>query len=191
MRDGESAPRLPGAGRAPVRIALLATLLLLLGCGRIVEEAAEVETRAATPTAVGATPTATAVATVTGEATAAANADVLFVEARQTAADTWTFAVTVQHPDTGWDDYTDGWDVVLPDGCVVKPNPDDPFTRLLLHPHVNEQPFTRSQSGVVIPADAAQVTVRAHDLVAGFGGREVVVDLTAASGPDFTVTRQP
>jgi hypothetical protein len=94
------------------------------------------------------------------------------------------------HPDTGWDDYADGWDVVLPDGTVITPNPADPFTRLLLHPHETEQPFTRSQSGIVIPADVAQVIVRAHDLVDGYGGREVVVDLTADSGPDFVVERR-
>lgn len=118
-----------------------------------------------------------------------ANADVEFVRAVQAADGTWTFHVTVAHPDTGWEDYADGWDVVLPDGAVVKPAPDDPFTRLLLHPHETEQPFTRSQSGIVIPPDVTRVTVRAHDLVAGFGGREVAVDLTAASGPGFEVVR--
>jgi len=119
----------------------------------------------------------------------AANADVLHVRAVRDADGTWTFHVTVQHPDTGWEDYADGWDVVLPDGTVVKPDPDSPFTRLLLHPHVNEQPFTRSQSGIAIPPDVTHVRVRAHDLVDGYGGKEVVVDLTAASGPDFQVER--
>lgn len=118
-----------------------------------------------------------------------ANADVTYVRAVQSADGTWTFHVTVRHPDTGWDDYADGWDVVAPDGTVLKPDPDSPFTRLLLHPHENEQPFTRSQSGIVIPPDVTQVTVRAHDLVDGFGGRAVVVDLTAVSGPHFEVVR--
>jgi hypothetical protein len=36
-----------------------------------------------------------------------------------------------------------------------------------------------------------QVRVRAHDLVDGYGWREVVVDLTAPSGPDFEVVREP
>ena len=115
------------------------------------------------------------------------DADVLFVAATQSNDGTWRFNVTVEHLDTGWEDYADGWDVVLPDGEVVKRNPDDPFTRLLLHPHENEQPFTRSQSGLVIPSDVTQVSVRAHDLVDGFGGREVIVDLTQAEGEDFTV----
>lgn len=123
------------------------------------------------------------------EPIAAANADVEFVRAVRSPDETWTFHVTVRHPDTGWEDYADGWDVVLPDGTVVKPDPGSPFTRLLLHPHETEQPFTRSQSGIVIPPEATLVTVRAHDLVDGWGGREAVVDLGAASGPNFEVQR--
>ena len=76
------------------------------------------------------------------------------------------------------------------DGTVLKPDPESRFTRLLLHPHENEQPFTRSQSNIAIPPNVTQVCVRAHDLVDGYGGREVVVDLTAPSGSDFEVIRQ-
>ena len=118
-----------------------------------------------------------------------ANADVTQVRAVENADGAWTFYVTVEHPDTGWEDYADGWDVVLPDGTVLKPDADSPFTRLLLHPHVNEQPFTRSQSGIVIPDDVTQVTVRAHDIVDGWGGAAVTVDLSADTGPGFTVER--
>jgi hypothetical protein len=114
---------------------------------------------------------------------------VLFVRAVQDADGRWTFHVRVEHPDTGWEDYADGWDVLTPDGEVLKPNKDDPFTRLLLHPHETEQPFTRSQSGIVIPEGVSQVRIRAHDLVDGYGGREVVVDLTLSSGTDFEVAR--
>ncbi|GJM41331.1 MAG: hypothetical protein DHS20C20_16130 [Ardenticatenaceae bacterium] len=119
-----------------------------------------------------------------------ADADVLFVSARETAVGLWTFSVQVAHPDTGWEDYADGWDVVLPDGTVAKATENDPFTRLLLHPHETEQPFTRSQSNIPIPPEITTVTVRAHDLVDGFGGQAVMVDLTAVSGDNFEVTRQ-
>jgi hypothetical protein len=129
------------------------------------------------------TPAPSAAGTGTG------NADVLFVRAREANDGTWTFEVTVEHPDTGWEDYADGWDVVTPDGKVINPDPESPYTRLLLHPHENEQPFTRSQSGIVIPEDVTQVHVRAHDLVDGWGGRTVVVDLSRDSGPDFEVLR--
>lgn len=111
-----------------------------------------------------------------------ANADVIFIRAVQTADGSWTFHVTVSHPDTGWEDYADGWDVLLPDGSKLMVNDSDPFTRLLAHPHVNEQPFTRSQNGIIIPENVTEVTVRAHDLLDGFGGQEVVVDLTASAG---------
>jgi hypothetical protein len=122
-------------------------------------------------------------------ADADANADVEQVRAVQSADGSWTFYVTVSHPDTGWEDYADGWDVLTPDGTVFKPDPSSPFTRLLLHPHETEQPFTRSQGGIAIPPDVTQVLVRAHDLVDGYGGREVIVDLTVSTGPDFDVER--
>ncbi len=118
-----------------------------------------------------------------------ANADVLYVRAEEAEDGTWTFEVTVEHPDTGWEDYADGWDVVTPEGEVLKSNPDDAFTRVLLHPHENEQPFTRSQREIDIPESVTQVRVRAHDIVDGFGGREVVVNLTQASGEDYEVVR--
>lgn len=124
------------------------------------------------------------------EETGTANADVEFVRATLEADGTWRFDVTVRHPDTGWDDYADGWDVVTPDGLVLKASEDDLFTRLLVHPHENEQPFTRSQSGIVVPDSVTVVVVRAHDLVDGFGGREVEVDLTVDQGPAFEVNRQ-
>lgn len=119
-----------------------------------------------------------------------ANADVIYVKASyEQTTETWTFDVTVSHPDTGWEDYADGWDVVGKDGTVFKPDPDSPFTRLLLHPHVGEQPFTRNQRGIKIPTDETIVYVRAHDFVSGFGGKEVQVDLTVPEGPNFEVTR--
>jgi len=117
------------------------------------------------------------------------NADVIYVRAVLLQDGTWTFHVTVTHPDTGWEDYADGWDVVTPDGVVLKINQDDPFTRLLLHPHENEQPFTRSQQGIIIPTGTKWIRVRAHDLVAGFGGVEIMVDITQESGPGYEVER--
>ncbi len=133
-------------------------------------------------------PTPTLSPTVTPTAIVA-NAHVIFVQAVEAEDGSWTFSVTVEHPDTGWEDYADGWDVVLPDGTVVKPNPEAAFTRVLTHPHETEQPFTRSQSGIVIPADVTSVTVRAHDLVDGYGGQEVVVQLNQSSGLNFSVER--
>ena len=116
------------------------------------------------------------------------NADVTYVRALFNG-ETWTFSVTISHPDTGWADYSDGWNVVIPDGIVLKTNESDPFTRVLLHPHENEQPFTRSQSGIIVPEGINQLLVRAHDIVDGFGGAEILIDLEKESGEGFEVNR--
>ncbi len=116
-----------------------------------------------------------------------ADADVEKVKAEKNGDRGWTFHVTVRHPDTGWEDYSNGWDVVTDSGEVLKTNPGDQFTRVLFHPHETEQPFTRSQQGIQIPPSVKSVTVRAHDIVDGFGGKEVVIDLQTRSGPGYTI----
>jgi len=116
-----------------------------------------------------------------------ADANVIKVVATNRGSGGWSFSVTVDHPDTGWSRFTDGWDVVTEDGTVLKRDPGDPFTRLLLHPHETEQPFTRSQSGIQIPKGTRYLTVRAHDLVDGFGGKEVRIDLNTDSGPGYEI----
>ncbi|SDU07440.1 hypothetical protein [Stappia sp. ES.058] len=100
----------------------------------------------------------------------AGEADVVTVETRQAGDGSWRFAVAVAHADEGWDHYADLWEIVAPDGTVLG-------QRVLAHPHVDEQPFTRFLSGVVIPAGTAQVVVRARDNVHGPGGRTVTVVL--------------
>lgn len=76
----------------------------------------------------------------------------------------WTVSVTLRHEDTGWDDYADGWRLLAPDGTVIA-------TRVLVHPHVNEQPFTRSLSGVDLPY--GDVMVESSTNVTGWGGEKV------------------
>ena len=117
------------------------------------------------------------------------NADVKYVRAIANTDRSWTFHVTVSHPDKGWGDYTDGWDVVTLDGTVLKPSSSAKYTRVLLHPHVNEQPFTRSQSGIVIPPGVTKVRVRAHDSVDGYGGQEIMVDFETNKGNGYELQR--
>ncbi len=83
---------------------------------------------------------------------------------------TYRFDVTVSSVETGWDKYADRWEVVGADGTVYG-------TRVLAHPHVDEQPFTRSESGIRIPDGVSTVVVRAHDSVAGTCGDTMTVDL--------------
>jgi len=119
------------------------------------------------------------------------NADVTSVFARQEQDETWTFHVTVEHEDVNWDDFADGWDVVLPDGVTLQPDPFHQFTKYIRHPHVNEQPFTRTQKAIEIPEGVDQVVVRAHDKKDGWGGKEVEVDLNVRFGEQFSVKRTP
>ena len=97
-------------------------------------------------------------------------ADVVDAKIKRMGNDIYWFGVTVLHRDEGWDHYADKWDVVAPDGTVLG-------TRTLLHPHVEEQPFTRSLDGVKIPGTVQNVIIRAHDSTHGYGGKEVTVDL--------------
>lgn len=77
--------------------------------------------------------------------------------------------VTLSHGDTGWDHYADGWRVELADGTILG-------TRVLAHPHVTEQPFTRS-AAIDLPADVSQVFIRASTSVEGWAETVVSVDL--------------
>lgn len=109
---------------------------------------------------------ATLVAALFMSSAQAGSADVLDVRAAQISDGSWRFDVTVRHQDRGWDHYADAWQVLAPDGSLLG-------ERILLHPHDNEQPFTRSLSGVSIPPELGAVTIRARDSVHGFGGDEI------------------
>ena len=100
----------------------------------------------------------------------AGEADVVSVAVKALGGNTYRFDVTVRHSDEGWKHYADKWEVLAPDGTVLA-------SRILHHPHVNEQPFTRGLSGVKIPYEIKKVTIQAHDSVHEYGGRIMTVDL--------------
>ena len=100
----------------------------------------------------------------------AGEADVETVNVTRTGEGVYRFDVTVRHADEGWKHYADKWDIVAPNGSVLG-------TRTLYHPHVDEQPFTRSLSGVKIPAGVQEITVRAHDSVHEYGGKMIAVEI--------------
>lgn len=100
----------------------------------------------------------------------AGEADVVGAEAVREGQGTWRFQVTVRHADEGWDHYADRWEVLAPDGTVLG-------VRELAHPHVDEQPFTRSLGGVEIPPEIDSVRLRARDSVHGYGGAELPLRL--------------
>ena len=91
------------------------------------------------------------------------------VEARS-SGNAWSFSVTLSHGDTGWDDYADGWRVVAGDGTELG-------LRVLHHPHVEEQPFTRSLGGVAVPEGTTEVFIEARTNTDGWGAARFPVSL--------------
>ncbi|MCC3306265.1 hypothetical protein [Sneathiella sp. HT1-7] len=97
----------------------------------------------------------------------AGEADVIDVKVVKVDADVYRFSVTVRHEDQGWDHYADRWDILDMDGNNLG-------SRVLMHPHEDEQPFTRSKT-LSLPMNVKKVRIRAHDKVHGTGGAEMVV----------------
>ena len=107
---------------------------------------------------------------VTAGTALAGEAAIIKVKVTEVVNRVYSFDVTVKHSDEGWDHFADAWDILAPDGKVLA-------TRTLHHPHVNEQPFTRSLSNVKIPNSVKIVYIRAHDSVHGYGTVMIEVDL--------------
>lgn len=88
--------------------------------------------------------------------------DVIDATGEQVAG-TWTISATLSSPYDTPERYADAWRVIGPDGTVYG-------ERILAHDHAGEQPFTRSESGIEIPDDIAEVVIEGRDLEYGYGG---------------------
>lgn len=95
--------------------------------------------------------------------------EILAVEAFRTGMG-WRIDVTLEHPDAGWDHFADAWEVL-----------DDAGNRLgfreLMHPHVEEQPFTRSLYNVMLPDGLRRIHVRARCSQDGWSDETFAIDL--------------
>ncbi|MEO0635975.1 MAG: hypothetical protein AAFY73_04945 [Pseudomonadota bacterium] len=100
----------------------------------------------------------------------AGGADVVDVNVRERSDGSFLFEVTVSHADEGWDHYANAFEIVDESGAVLG-------TRVLAHPHVNEQPFTRSLNSVQVPAGLSKVIVGAVDNVHDRTGKTMTVTL--------------
>lgn len=91
----------------------------------------------------------------------AGDADVVDVQIKELGENRFHIDVTLKHGDEGWDHFANRWDVL----AGATENLGELLgSRVLAHPHVNEQPFTRSLS-LTIPAGITHVTIRANDSV--------------------------
>lgn len=93
---------------------------------------------------------------------------------------TWRADVTLKHADSGWKHYADAWRLVDDKGNEIG-------KRTLYHPHVSEQPFTRSLSSFQIPGDKKIIFVEAHDLEHGWSPNRVKIDMTKSSGSKYKI----
>jgi hypothetical protein len=100
----------------------------------------------------------------------AGEADVVGAKATRASDGTWRFDVTIRSHDKGWDYYADAFEVLTPDGRLLG-------TRVLLHPHEDEQPFTRELDGIRIPAGVERVVIRARHKPKGYDGRTLELRL--------------
>ena len=100
----------------------------------------------------------------------AGEVDVLNVEIQKSSQGIFTFSVTLQHEDTGWDHFANKWEIIDEENNILG-------TRILYHPHVEEQPFTRNLSGLMLSEDLKTVTVRGHDSLHAYGGKVITLEL--------------
>lgn len=99
----------------------------------------------------------------------AGDANVLGVKVDPLGERQYRIAVTLSHGDTGWDHYANAWLVFDEDGKLIG-------ERVLHHPHVNEQPFTRSLT-LTIPEPVRLITIKGQDSVHGTDGKMMVIEL--------------
>ncbi len=105
----------------------------------------------------------------------AGDVEIVFAELRRDGG-AWQPTVTLRHADTGWEHYADAWRVTTVDGEVLS-------HRTLYHPHVDEQPFTRSGPAFALPPDTARVIVEARDTVHGWSAETLAIELTLPTAP--------
>ena len=96
--------------------------------------------------------------------------DVLTVRLVPAGERTYDVRVTISSPYDTPQRYADGWRVLAPDGTVLG-------THTLMHDHASEQPFTRTQRALHIPAGVDTVTVEGRDQANGFGGATITLEV--------------
>ncbi|MEM9723964.1 MAG: hypothetical protein AAF909_00690 [Pseudomonadota bacterium] len=85
----------------------------------------------------------------------------------------YNFTVTIAHEDEGWRHFADAFEVLdAANGKLLG-------IHRFLHPHEDEQPFTRTLYRLPVPSSVERVRIRAHDKVHGYEPEPMEVDLPA------------
>jgi hypothetical protein len=113
--------------------------------------------------------------------TYAGDVQILAADFYNNGGQTWSVNITLKHDDTGWKHFADNWRIVDNKGNILG-------DRVLMHPHVSEQPFTRGLGNVKIPENIKTVYIEAHDKVHGWTEKKLQIDLDQATDGHLTVT---
>ena len=100
----------------------------------------------------------------------ASDPKIIKVKVERTPAQKYNISVTLEHADTGWEHFAHAWKVYTPDGKLLG-------ERVLYHPHVKEQPFTRTLSGLHIPAGLESIIITANCSDTGEADKSYTVNL--------------
>lgn len=100
---------------------------------------------------------------------------ILSADFLETEKNTWSVNITLKHADSGWQHYADRWRIVDSGGQIFG-------ERVLLHPHVNEQPFTRALNGILIPETAHIIYIEVHDSKHGWSDSKLEIDIDEIRG---------
>lgn len=84
--------------------------------------------------------------------------------------DAWRLSATLSSPYDTPERYADAFRARSEDGTELG-------VRELAHDHANEQPFTRSLTGLNIPNDVARITIEGRDQEYGWGGDTVELEV--------------
>ena len=82
-------------------------------------------------------------------------ADVEIKRDREEQPGIFHIKVTIEHQDTGWDDYVDAWEIFAPDGQILGQRP-------FFEPDLEDGKTVSALSGVVIPEDVKTAIIRAR-----------------------------
>lgn len=82
----------------------------------------------------------------------------------------WTVRATIRHPDSGWDHYASGWQVLAPDGTVLG------FAEIT-HPHLEGEPIQEELAGITLPEGIDHLMIRVRCTLDGWSARSFRLDL--------------
>lgn len=82
----------------------------------------------------------------------------------------WTVRALIRHPDSGWDHYASGWQVLAPDGTVLG------FAEIT-HPHLEGEPIQEELTGITLPDGADHLMIRVRCTLDGWSARFFRLDL--------------